>query len=222
VTLTAARLEHAYAFDQAAAWLDQLSGPLLAVLSAREFVDLVLARATQPLLLGCDDPNVLQHARTRLEEGLLPLAIGRDSRALSAVEGLGSDQRFGRALWASPQTTTAPAKLAALARLLLPGGRLCVLVRTGLSHRPGRDRQPCPLPESVRRGLASTAWCPSPDVCELGGYTSLGWAVAGRLATLAQRADLADRAERAHHLALQSPRIAAYQLLLFTRSADCG
>jgi hypothetical protein len=140
----------------------------------------------------------------------------------SAVESLGTTQRFSAALWASPQTATGPAKLAALARLLLPGSPLCLLVGTGLGRLGRRAGQPQPMSDGVRHGLASQAWEPLREVRDLGSLASLGWAVAGRLATAAHRADLADRAERAHHLALHDPRAAPYQLLLVRRSVDHG
>ena len=215
--LTASRLEYAHAFDQAAAWLGQVRGPVVAVLSAPEYVDLVLARAMWPVVLSCDAAPELDHARARLAQGLVPGAIAQASRAVGPVETVQGERCFSGALWASPRRRSAGAKLAALARLLLPDSPLCLLSGAGLGAATG---QPERLPEAVRRGLVGPAWQPAPEVRQIGSAVSLGWGVAGRLAMLARRPDLADRAERAHHLAVEQPCAAPYRVLRVRRGAD--
>ncbi|MBV9357765.1 MAG: hypothetical protein JO023_19810 [Chloroflexi bacterium] len=205
--LTASRLEHAIAFDQAAAWLAEVTGPVLAVVSSAEFVDLVLARATWPVTLSCDAPPELAHASARLAQGLLPEAIAQDCLAIGPVETLQGERRFSGALWASPRRGSAATKLAALGRLLVPQSPLCLLVETWLAS-------------ALHRSLGGKEWQPDPGVRGVGNPGAAGWAVTGRLAMLAQRPDLADRAERAHHLTLQQPWAAPYRLLRVRRSGD--
>ncbi len=159
--LTASKLEHASAFDQAAAWLADVRGPVLAVLSTAESVDLLLARGTWPVVLSCDAPSDLAHASARLAQGLVPEVIAKDCRAVGPVETLQSERRFEGALWASPRRGAAGAKLLALARLLAPESPLCLLVGAR-------------LPASLRRGLASKEWQPQPEVRGVGSLARSG------------------------------------------------
>jgi hypothetical protein len=248
VTPVPSRLEYGYGFDLAAGWLGGAAYPLLAVVSAPEFVDHVASRAEGPVVFACDDARTGDYARRRLTGGEVPPEVGQRSRVWSPADGPegeagwgtrgGSDGGrrtadggpppvFGSVIWAAPQPGTWPARLAAIGRLLGPGGQVCVFTGTGLDGLTGLLRVrgapggPAPLDRRLRRGLAAAGWRVTRSR-GLGGLASVGWAVAGRLAVLARRPDLADRAERAHHLAVEGGAGASYALLLATREASAG
>jgi hypothetical protein len=234
------RLEYGYGFDLAAGWLGGAAYPLLAVVSTPEFVDHVASRAEGPVVFACDDARTGDHARRRLASGDVPPDVAQQSRVWPAggPEGdvgwgtrggsdVGPPPVFGGVLWASPQPGTWPSRLAAVGRLLGPGGQVCVLTGTGVDGLTGLLRarrvpgEPAPLDQRLRRGLAAAGWRVTRSR-GLGGLASVGWAIAGRLAALTRRPDLADRAERAHHLAVEGGAGASYTLLLATREASAG
>jgi hypothetical protein len=229
VTPAPARLEYGDGFDLAAGWLGRVASPLLVVASTSGFVDLAAGRAEGPLVLACENARTSDHAALCLAGGDLPRDVAAWSRVWSPLEATGSERDvplFDAALWASPQPGTWPDRLVAIDRLMNDGGRLCILTGAGggfagLTRRLRARRQPgepAPLAPCIREGLAAAGWRVS-RARSLGGLVSTGWAAAGRLAALAGRPDLADRAERAHHLALESEGEtgAAYVVLLAER-----
>jgi hypothetical protein len=230
------RLEYAHAFDQAAGWLDRGRGPLVAVVSTPEFVDLVLARAVAErgggVTLVCDGERTREHAQRRLERAGLAGACntlrGAASRVLPA-EGLPGDPAaaggpFSAVLWASPQPATWPDRMVAILRLLEPDGALCILAATRMGRllRTMRENwqagEPAVPSTTLKAKLAAAGWRVTHSLA-LGGLASVGWAAAGRVAARAGRPDWADRAERAHHRALVGGRGASYELLLARREA---
>ena len=229
MTPAPARLEYGDGFDLAAGWLGRPASPLLVVASTPGFVDLAAGRAEGPLVFACENAPTADHAALCLAGGHLERDVAAFSRVWPPLEASGSEPEmplFDAALWASPQPGTWPDRLVAIDRLLNDGGRLCILTAAGggfagLTRRLRTSREPggpAPLAACVREGLAAAGWRVSRSR-SLGGLVSTGWAIAGRLAALSGRPDLADRAERAHHLALDSEgqRGAAYVLLLAER-----
>ncbi|HEX2037879.1 MAG TPA: hypothetical protein VHS99_27215 [Chloroflexota bacterium] len=223
MTAAPSRLEFGYAFDLAASWLSRPAAPLLAVVSTPEFVDHVGARAAGPVVFACEDRQTYEYAQRYLAGGAMPGAIASQCRALPAGEALDpTGLEAAAALWASPQLPTWEARLGAIRRLLPPGADLCILSGTAAGRltrplRQGRQAgEPAPLAGPLRRTLVAGGWEVRRSRA-LGGMVSLGWAAAGRLASMAGRDDLADRAERAHHLAVESQVGASYLLLLTRR-----
>ncbi|MDQ3701975.1 MAG: hypothetical protein M3442_13795 [Chloroflexota bacterium] len=224
MTVVPSRLEYAAGFDLAASWLGSDGYPLLAVVSTAEFVDHVAARAEGGVAFACDDASTRDHARQRLSGGGLPGDVAEQSRVLPPVETVPAGAMFRGVLWAAPQPTTWPAKLASLGRLLAAGGRVCVLTGTTASvlARPVRRRQPgepAPLLSTLRTHLVADGWRVT-HTRGLGGIASIGWAVAGRAAQVAGRPDLADRAEQAHHQAVEESAGASYVVLLAQRGTQ--
>ena len=218
MTASPSRLEYAYAFDLAASWLERAGGPYLAVVSTPEFVDLIASRVTGNVIFACDDERTLDHAARRVAASTYSDDEGETGRVWPAVETVAQPETFGSVFWAAPQHGSWEVKLAAIGRLVAPAGEVCLFTGTSVSAflRPLRARQeaggPAPLAGRVHAGLAASGW----QVIRsrrLGGIASAGWAVTGRLAALAGRPDLADRAERAHHIAVESERGASYALL---------
>jgi hypothetical protein len=217
----ASRLEYAYAFDLAAAWLHGLS-PLLAVVSSPEFVDQVVVRAAGGVVFACADHQTYDHACWRLAGGSVPEEVARQSDVLASLDRCPADGTLAGGIWAAPQPATWRPALGAIGRALARPGRLCVVTGTPLSRltriwraqRHGGD--PSPLAPALVVALAAGGW----EVgCSqgLGGLPSLGWALAARAAGAAGRPDLADRAERAHHRAITDPTGASYAVVLATR-----
>ena len=222
MTPAPSRLEYGYGFDLAAAWLAGVSYPLLAVVSAPEFVDHVVARAAGPVVFACEDARTRDRAVLRLAGGDVLAGVAERSQVwpfpAPAAPPDGATG-FGGVLWAAPQAGTWRDRLDAIGRVLDADGRLCVFTGTGVAAVTGLLRQhrepgePAALERSLRSGLATAGFRVTRSR-GLGGLASVGWAVAGRLASLAGRADLADRAERAHHLAVDAEAGASYALLL--------
>jgi hypothetical protein len=222
VTPAPSRLEYGYGFDLAAAWLAGAGYPLLAVVSTPEFVDHVVARAAGPVVFACEDARTRDRAVLRLAAGDVLPAVAERSQVWpspAAAPAPGGAAGFGGVLWAAPQAGTWRERLEGIGAVLDGDGRLCVLTGTGVATvtgllRPGRaPGEPAALERSLRAGLAAAGFRVT-RARGLGGLASVGWAVAGRLAALARRADLADRAERAHHLAVDDEAGASYALLL--------
>jgi hypothetical protein len=232
VTPVPSRLEYGYGFDLAATWLAGARYPLLAVVSTPEFVDHVVARAAGPLVFACEDARTRDRAVRRLGGGDVLAAVAEGSQVRAplpaappaaappaAPPAAPEPPGFGGVLWAAPQPGTWRDRLHAIGRVLDEDGRLCVLTGTstgavtGLLRPRGGPGEPAALERSLRAGLGAGGWRVTRSR-GLGGLTSVGWAVAGRLAALARRPDLADRAERAHHLAVDDEAGASYALLL--------
>jgi hypothetical protein len=213
------RLEYAVAFDEAAAHLGGLRAPCLVLATAPAFVDAALSRAeAAPHVVAAGD--VAAHVEMRLESGLLPEAVASGTRIMAAVDEAGAG--YDRILWATPQPGSWEAVLATLAGKAAPGARLCVLTATvlgdtlGSARRGSNPGEPRALARVLAGALRGHAWRLA-GVRPVGSAAGLGWAVAGRLAEQAGRPDLADRAEMAHHLAVESPRTPTYVLLLAER-----
>jgi len=194
--VTSSRLEYAIAFDLAASWLGGFRGACLGLVSNDQFGD---------------------ELRTR---GGSRLRIVR-----SAADLVASERVYDAVVWAAPQADTWRRLVPRVATALRPGGALCILTATrvgGLVSPLRRARlagEPSALVGPIagalpRHGLQIRRVYP------LGGLSSLAWALAGRAALLVSRPDLADRAERAHHSALESRSAASFQLLLAERASD--
>jgi hypothetical protein len=229
VTPSPARLEYGDGFDLAAGWLGSPASPLLVVASTPGFVDLAAGRAAGPLVFACENARTSDHAALCLAGGDLAREVAASSRVWPPLEASGPDSsgpQFDGALWASPQPGTWTDRLVAIDRLLNDGGRLCILTGAGggfagLTRRLRTRREPgepAPLAPCIRAGLAAAGWRVS-RARSLGGLVSTGWALAGRVAALSGRPDLADRAERAHHQAIESEGEtgASYVMLLAER-----
>jgi hypothetical protein len=241
VTPSPSRLEYGVGLDIAASWLEGAPYPLLAVVSQPEMVDLVLARVAGPVVFACEGGATFDHAARRIAGGDVAPEVARGSRALAAeaVEQAGpllpappgdrwspAGPASAAALWASPQGDTWPNRLTSIERVL-DGGRLCVFTGTGVSAVTGRLRAgrragaPAPLESRLRARMAGAGWRLERRR-GLGGAAAGAWAVVARLAALSGRADLADRAERAHHLAVEDGTGASYALLLATRGGGAA
>jgi hypothetical protein len=168
----------------------------------------------------CDDPRVRDHASRRLESGPVPAAVATRSRVFAGIERVPSS--VGAAVWASPQPATGFALLQGIGQLLEPHAVLCLLVgsRWGGWLRPvrrgWRPGEPTPLADALQSSLAAAGWHVERSA-PLGSLRSLGWAVAGLAAGAAARPDLADRAENAHHQAIDAGPVASFELLLARR-----
>ena len=224
MSLAPSRLEHAYAFDLATARWD--SNPSLAVVSTPEFADLALARAWGGVTLWCEDAATLTHARARLDDGYIPAAARAASGAGRVTErAIGSSEAAVRqALWAAPQARTWEATLSAIEDVVADDGELTVLRVTpaGALLRPLRRAlatgEPALAVRPLRARLMSQGWHAEPDML-FGGIAGTLWAIAARLASLARRPDLADRAERAHHAAVPTAFLGSFVLTRARRRA---
>jgi hypothetical protein len=213
------RLEFSSAFDHAASWLAGVESPLLAVVSLPEFVDLTIARASGPLTFACENEATHAHARRQLAQGGVPRQLAQQSVVLPMLGHLAPSTAYGGVLWASPQPRTWRATLHGLQPLLTRGARLCILTGTSWGElvRPLRVNvhpgEPAGLARRLRVAIAADGW-PITRSYALGGLAGAGWAIAGRVAARIGRADLVDRAEQAHHRAVDTPFGASYELLL--------
>jgi hypothetical protein len=217
------RLEYAYAFDSAASWLADVQPPLLGLLSTPEFVDLFLARAPGGVALACENERTRAHAQRRLGELALLRDVAQQSQVLPALDRLAVGAAFGGVMWASPQPATWRTTLATLAPLLTPGTPLCIFASTfwGSLVRPVRATsqpgEPAALARSLRARLVADGWTVSRSRT-IGALGGVGWAIVARIAARAGLPHVADRAEQAHHQAIDATFGASYQLLVARRS----
>jgi hypothetical protein len=217
------RLEFSTAFDHAASWLAGVDPPLLAIVSLPEFVDLTIARASGPLAFACENEATHTHALRRLGQGGMPRELAQHSVVLPMLGHLAPRTAYGGVLWASPQPRAWRATLHGLRPRLTRGARLCILTGTvwGDLVRPLRidahPGEPAGLDRRLRAALAADGW-PITRSYPVGGLAGVGWAIAGRVAARIGRLDLADRAEQAHHHAVDAPGGASYELLLVGES----
>jgi hypothetical protein len=221
--MSCVRLEFGTAFDHAASWLAGVEPPLLAVVSLPEFVDLTIARASGPLTFVCENDATHAYARRQLGQGGMPHELAQQSAVLPMLGHLALSTSYGGVLWASPQQRTWRATLHGLRPLLTRGARLCILTGTSWGElvRPLRVKvqpgEPAGLARRVRAEVAADGW-PITRSHAVGGLAGVGWAIAGRVAAGIGRLDLADRAEQAHHRAVDTPVGASYELLLVGKS----
>ena len=184
--MTSSRLEFDFALDLAASWLGGFDGECLGLASNEQF------------------------ARDLAVRGCAPTRIAR-----SAAEVAGAEEAFDSVVWAAPQRNTWEGLGAHVSRALRPGGRLCVLTATSLGGLVGPLRraraagEPAPLAGSLARRLPGLGF-QFVRTRPLGGGAAVGWALAGRAALLVGRPDLADRAERAHHVSVESHVAASF------------
>src|SRR5688572_17497421 len=127
MSLTASRLEHAYAFD-AAEWPSD--GLLLAVVSTPEFVDLTLARAVSGVTFLCEGDDTLTHAKKRLEQGYLTERARMLSSAEAAHGAQTTSASHRAAIWAAPQSSVWGTRLTTIEHALEAKGVLSVLAAT--------------------------------------------------------------------------------------------
>jgi hypothetical protein len=215
MSLTASRLEYAYAFD-ASAWPSE--GQLLAVVSTPEFVDLTLARTVTGVTFLCEGDHTLVHARQRLEQGYLSARARARSSARSVDDTEPQPAVYRAAIWVAPQGTTWRERLTTLEGALEGGGVLSVLAatRVGLGVQPlrraphsGEPSAPC---GEIMKRLWHGQWRLE-STTRVGGFAGVWWAAWARLLAVAGQPHLADRAERAHHYTMLDARGASYVLL---------
>ncbi len=233
--LDEAPLEYRLAMDLAMSGLTstgRAGAGVLIVASVPAFIDEALLCADGPLTIAVETTDLADIVGVRA--GLL-IRPGRPMPAIMAADALAqrrgtpSAVSYGCALWVSPQRCSWRRRAKALASRLTPGALLTMVTAGPLGQVVSRFRR-TPLGSShpawlgAGRGrVLSRAGLQPERVLALGGFSSIAWALAARLAGLAERLDLADRAEAGYRRSLLAPHTgdpALVNVLTFRRGGS--
>jgi hypothetical protein len=206
------RFEYRLAFDLAMAHLvtTRRDGEtMLVVASAAPFVDEALLRIDGPLDVAVESQVPAQIARDRARV-LVARGYGPATVMLAAHLAGPSEAKYRSVLWVCPERRSWRQRLHALTNVLMPGADVLIVTAGmfGCLLGPLRRARAVGEPEWLGPGLRRVldrAGLRQKCALRIGGPMGAAWALQARLALLAGRPDLADRAEGRYRRALVAP-----------------